>query len=534
VTVLERREKPGGQLHAALPVYRLPRRVLEKDIELIREAGVEIVCGVTVGEDMPFSDLRREFAAVVVATGLPLGRVCNVPGAEHPNVVNALCFLEKAAAGDRVAIGRRVVVIGGGDVAMDAARTARRHGASEVTVVCLEAEDKIPAHRWEVEESREEGVTIIPGYGPWAMYEGDGQLAVVFKKVISIFNETGRFDPRFAEEGALTLTCDDVIAAIGQGPDYSFLQGAGVEMSMRGPVWDQDTMMLSVPGVFMCGEAARGPGAAVEAVAGGLAAGARVAAWLGVPATKMPPEPGPVIGPVPERETALIRRLERIPVPMRPAEERVRQGRVPVELGFAEEGAVAEGSRCMGCGLGAVVSRWKCQACLTCVRLCPYGVPRVGGTAHIAPEECQACGICAAACPAGAISLAKPAAGCRGAVDLLVLACEKSRFGVQQALDSLPRRPDYGLVTLPSPAAVDTLTVLQALENGAGTVMVFTCGKDRCVHGCLEAVNRRVAATRRTMEEIGLAAERLVLVEGPADRWQLPDTLLPQVLADVS
>jgi len=532
VTVFERHEKPGGQLHAALPVYRLPRRVLEKDIDLVRETGVDIVCGVTIGEDKPLSDLREGFAAVVVATGLPQGRVCNVPGAEHPNVVTALCFLERAASGEPVSLGPRVVVIGGGDVAMDAARTARRYGASEVTVVCLEEGEKIPAHTWEIEESREEGVTILPGYGPWEMVDGGGHLAVSFKKVLSIFNEAGRFDPRFADEVALTLPCDHVIAAIGQGPDYSFLHGAGVSMSMRGPVWDRESMMLSVPGIFICGEAARGPGAAVDAVASGLAAGAKVAAWLGVPGAESAPQPE-CIGPVPEREVALIRTLPRQPMPMRPVEERVRDGRAPVELGFSGDVATAEGSRCMGCGLGAVVNRNKCQACLTCARVCPYGVPRVEKTAHIAVEECQACGICAAACPAGAITLAKPAADCQGARDLAVFVCEKNRFRVQEVLDGRSRHLDYGLATLPSAASIDALTVLKALENGAGAVMVFTCGEDRCVHRCLESVTARVAAVRRTMEAIGISGDRLVLINQAEGDWQL-DTLVPPALADVS
>lgn len=519
VTVWERQEKPGGQLQAALPVYRLPRQVLEKDINLIERAGVEIICGVAIGRDKSFKELRREHSAVVIATGLPTGRTCQVPGAEHPNVYTALSFLERAAASEAVFLEGRVVVIGGGDVAMDAARTARRYGASRVTVVCLEEAGKIPAHHWEIEESKEEGAEIVPGLGPWEIVDCGGHLAVSFKKVLSLFDARGRFDLRLAPEVALTLECEHVIAAIGQEPDYSFLQGGGVAFSRRGPVWDRETMMLSVPGVFICGEAGEGPGAAVQAVASGLAAGAAVAAYLAGRTPEKRPEPER-IGPVPEREAALIPKLPRQPMPVRPVEERLREGRAPVELGFSEAAAALESSRCLSCGLGAVVDRGKCKACLTCARVCPYGVPRVGWTAVIPAEECQACGICAANCPAGAIALAKPVVVRPKPRAVTVFVCEKNRFEVQRFLDSLPVRPDYSLAVLPSAASINSLMVLEVLEKGADTAIVCTCGEDRCVHRCLDGVTARVAGIRRILGEIGLPAEKLILVNQSLEGWQ--------------
>ncbi len=522
VTVWERQESPGGQLAAALPVYRLPREVLERDVDLIREAGVEIVCGVEIGPDKPFDELRRDYDAVVIATGLPTGRLCSVPGVEHPKVVTALCFLEQAARGAEMCLGSRVVVIGGGDVAMDAARTARRYGAAEVTVLCLEPEGKIPAHVWEIEEAQEEGITIHPGYGPWEIGDQGNELAISFKKVLSLFNEQGRFDPRLAPEVALTFSCDDIIVAIGQGGDFSFLDDSGIAMGPRGPVSEGESMMLSEPGVFICGEAARGPGAAINAVAGGLAAGERVMAYLQGRPAQIRPEPEQ-IGPLPEREIPLITSVSRQGMPMRSVAERLAEGRAPVELGYPEAVAALESGRCMGCGLGAQVNRNKCMACLTCARVCPFGVPKVGKVAVIEPEECQACGICAVNCPAGAISLVKPPVTWEGDGATAVLACEKSRFQVRQWLAG---KSGFSLALLPSAGALDVLTVLKALEQGAQKILVFTCGEDRCVNNCRDTLAVRMAAIRYTLEQVGWDGANLVLVNGSGDG------ALPESLAD--
>ncbi|HUW65289.1 MAG TPA: FAD-dependent oxidoreductase [Spirochaetia bacterium] len=516
VTVWERRDKPGGQLMAALPVYRLPREVLEQDIELIRRSGVEIVCGVEIGRDKSLAELRQQSDAVLISTGLPAGRLCGVPGVEHPQVLTAICFMEKAARGEEISVGSKVVVIGGGDVAMDAARTARRYGAAGVTLVCLEEREKIPAHTWEVEESLEEGVKIIPGYGPWGIVDGGDNLTVSFRKVLSLVDEQGRFAPRLAAEAGLTLDCDLVIVAIGQGPDFSFLAGSGVAMSQRGPVYDRESRMLSVPGIFICGEAARGPGVTIEAVADGLAAGTLIAAYLLGGTDRVLPEPER-IGPVPERQKPLLRAVPREPMPVRPVEERIRDGRAAVELGFTGAVATMESSRCMGCGLGAQVNRNKCKACLTCARVCPCGVPRIDKVAVIPPEECQACGICAANCPAGAITLGKKCDTGDERRAVAVFACEKSCVQVQQLLDGLPVRPGYGLFPLPSAAAFDALMVLRALEKGAESVLVFSCGQERCVNRCHDVLAAKIAAIKHTMEQIGISSERLLLVDQSPD-----------------
>ena len=300
----------------------------------------------------------------------------------------ALPFLHKANIGEKQAIGSSVLVIGGGDVAMDVARTAVRLGAAQVKTICLEFRDQMPAHEWEVEEALDEGVVLINGYGPVEILSCDDQITgLKAQKVKSVFDREGRFSPVFQPGEFLIIPCDTVIQAVGQAPDNSFLNGSGLAVNSRGGiVTDKDTMTTSVPGVFTCGEIVNGPGPAIAAVASGHRVAELVNSFLsGAPAAC--PEIIEIIGPLPAKVIKLI------PVQSRrkmPASARGQKTIFCLELGFDES---------QPCMKPAVVSAAGWERRWT--RMCrlpdlPEGLPlrrRLSVSAGI-PRRMPACGVC--------------------------------------------------------------------------------------------------------------------------------------------
>jgi glutamate synthase (NADPH/NADH) small chain len=287
VVVFEALPQPGGVLRYGIPEYRLPYDALDKDIGYIRSLGVDIRCRTRVGRDIELLDLHRQFDAVFIATGLHVGRSTKVEGTDHEHVVQALPLLRDITEGREVFTSRRIVVIGGGDVAMDSARSMGRlqmqkYGRIDITLTCLESEDIMPATRSEIEETREEGIEIVPSRGPDWIEIREGKIRGLHTiECVSVFDEAGRFNPRFNREDKSFIEADMVIEAIGQGMDTSYIppevadqlayKGRRIEVNER--------FQSSVPWLFVGGDIVQGPDV-VTAIANGREAAEGIDAYL--------------------------------------------------------------------------------------------------------------------------------------------------------------------------------------------------------------------------------------------------------------
>ncbi len=521
VDVFERREAPGGQLWASVPVFRLPREVLRRDIEKIAAAGVKINCGVEIGTDITLDFLEKKYDAVVLSTGLWAPRLPAMAGGSSEGVYTALDFLGLANRGQVPAGCDRVVVVGGGDVAMDAARTALRLGAERVLVVCLEGRDEMPANPVEVTGALTEGAELLTGYGPVKVIVDAGKVTgLIVQKVKYVFDREGRFNPIFEAGRLKTLTCDTVVLATGQGPEAGFLRASGLEVDERGypRLWGHKA--AGAARTFVCGELACGPGAAVAAVASGQRAAAEVLSFLAGTSPPYMPREIKTVGPLPPDVASSVPRRQRVEPPVLPPAERVKTF-LPYERGLGEEEAFLEASRCLQCGMGAEVDAAKCVACLTCVRLCPYGVPAVKERAHIPAESCQACGTCAAACPAKAITMrsldssvlqeALDSVLLKGAV--VVFACRDLCF---KPLNWYPQGPGgvrVHFVCLPSAASLHPEWILRAFEGGALAVVVLACGPDCRCGGNGKFLSKAIGRIKKLLAQAGLPPESIALME---------------------
>lgn len=532
VTVFEAGAEPGGMLGTTIPRYRLPYEVLREDIDDILALGVELRTECAVGEEIPLEQLRREFAAVLIATGLSESRTLAVPGIDADGVLLALPLLRAVAGGGAPPLGERVVVIGGGNVAADVARCARRLGAAHVTIACLESRQEMPAWDWEIEEALEEGIELAPSWGPKAVLSQEGRATdLELKRCLRVFDETGKFAPAFDEAETMSLEADSVVLAIGQAADLTCLTGSAVKAGPGGRLeYDAETMMTSERGVFACGEVSAGPGSAVEAVDDGHRAAHAIAHILDTgQALRQPPrEERPAIGDLPEETVARVKIRPRLEVARAPGEERI-GGFSEIERGFTEVEARAEAQRCLACTTGAFVDEDRCAACLTCVRICPFDVATVTNTATMPQEKCLACGLCAAVCPAAAIALKRFGAE-RIADDLkrLLSQTEKAspptlivsfcclfeatsrKFLDEKAEDVA--ETGIARVLVPCVGRLSVPDILAPFERGADGVCVITCSGGECLYPTAEArLGARVEEAKRVLEEIGLSGERIDL-----------------------
>ena len=279
VTVFESQAELGGMLKSGIPDYRLPKSVVDEEIHKIETLGVEMRVNTPVDKDF-FEGLLAEYAAVFVASGACRSRALRVPGEDLPGVVTALDFLkEYNLAGGADMAGKKVAIIGGGNVATDAAGAAVRCGAASVRLFCLESRREMPAHEWEINEAAAAGVELNPGWGVKAIL-GDGEkvTGVEFTQCTSVFDENKRFTPTFNDKKTLTAEADRIITAIGQASDLGFLnEGVGV---FRGAIEvDPYTLETGLPGVFAGGDAIAGA-SLVEAILTGKTAAESILRYL--------------------------------------------------------------------------------------------------------------------------------------------------------------------------------------------------------------------------------------------------------------
>ncbi|MCX7831835.1 MAG: FAD-dependent oxidoreductase [Actinobacteria bacterium] len=406
VKVFDRHPYPGGMLMIGVPKYRLPREEILKEIELLEKQGIEFQTNIEIGKDINLNDLAKEYDAVIIAVGLQKSRSLNIPGIGLPGVNFAIPFLKQANIEEKADIGKEVVVVGGGNVAVDVARTALRVGAKVVKMVCLEKREEMPAFSWEIEEAIEEGVRLYPGWGPKRVVGENKVEGLEVIQCLSVFDDEGRFNPTFDENNVKVIKGDTVIFAIGQYGDMSFADGSDVEIDDRGRlVIDPETWQTTVKNIFACGEIITGPSTAISSMGTGHEVAEKVHRYLrgqdprGESIIYKGNDPSPVNPPI-----SIIHEAERLRLELRKRKpmERVKDF-AGIEFGYSEEEAKREAGRCLQCDTQA------CVGCAFCARACPdfcISVEREesNGERKITRwdydiEKCSFCGLCVDACP---------------------------------------------------------------------------------------------------------------------------------------
>ncbi|MEW6271122.1 MAG: FAD-dependent oxidoreductase [Thermodesulfobacteriota bacterium] len=453
--VFELERIAAGMLALGVPSYRLPRDVIRGEVAVIEALGAEIRTGVAVGRDVSFASLRRDFAAVIVAVGAKRPRALGLPGESGPRVFGGVDLLRAVALGEPFDLGHEVVVIGGGNVAYDVARTvvrqaaydaartaARLIGGRRVHLVSLETLEEMPADTIEIVEGAEEGIERVSGFGPVeVLRDAAGRVTgVSFRRCLRVYDEQRRFAPVFDDADRRTIPCDTVLIAAGQAPDLSFLEDGGGDVEQLRPGWprvDPATLATSAPGVFVAGDLAHGTRLLIDAVASGKRAARSVYQYLTgrtlherVLEVHLPLER--------YRREPLYEAVPRQEIPTREAAERLADPAVPVELGYDEARARREASRCLDCGVTPVFDGTRCVLCGGCVDVCPTSCLKLTLVADLAPtpdldaairaardgapapcddlapdltailkdeDRCIRCALCAMRCPSDAIDM---------------------------------------------------------------------------------------------------------------------------------
>lgn len=536
VTVFDREPFMGGAVRHYIPFYRLPDGAIDQDIAEIAEQGVEFKTGMELGRNLSVEQLQKEgYQAVLIALGLPVSHGLKIPGVEGEGILYALNFLKEVKRNNFKFEGKpTVIVVGGGNVAMDVARSAVRCGAAKVKVVCLECGEEMPAFPWEIEEAKEEGVEFNPSWGPHAIIREEGKInGLELIECTCVFDESGRFNPSYNEESKKFISGDIIIFAIGQAGDPEPLKGQ-VDLDERGRVvFDRRTMSTSRPGVFACGEMVTGPGTAVESMKNGRVAAQAILAHLRDEPfdSALLEEPAP-LEKLESDVAEKITRIDRHALPMMDPAERVKHFQ-QAEHCYDAVDAINEARRCLTCLAGAERIEELCVNCLTCVRICPYDVPivNVDGTVTIRSEQCQACGLCLSICPAYAIKFKTPMVDdaadaiepavaellekANSAPAVLAVTCGYGAFALPEVMGY--RAENIAMVRYPCIAKVDTLHLLKAIEMGVDGIVVVGCKEDAkasCPHkDTVGWVEKRIGHLNALLEELGLGATRVVYRE---------------------
>lgn len=272
-TIFEKNEEPGGMLRYGIPSYKLEKDLLAAEIDVIRELGVEIRCGVEIGKDITIEELREQgYKGFYVAIGCQRGRKPGITGENAKGTYAAVDFLREAGAKESFALEGDVVVVGGGNVAIDAARISSRCVDAKISMFCLEQRENMPASEEEIAEALEEGIELNCGWGPKEVLEEDGKVAgVVFKKCIRVLDEQGRFSPEYDEEQTVTIPCKHVIFSVGQAIEWGNMLD-NLDLKRRpngGALADKLTYQTSEPDIFVGGDVYTGPRFAIDAIAAG-------------------------------------------------------------------------------------------------------------------------------------------------------------------------------------------------------------------------------------------------------------------------
>jgi NADPH-dependent glutamate synthase beta subunit-like oxidoreductase len=412
VTVFENAEEPGGMMRFGIPEYRLPRSVIHGEIDKIAKLGVTLKLKTPLTSEYGLAALRGEgFEAVFLSVGVQRGRELQVAGVELDGVVKAVDYLLNANRGYRLSLGRRVVVVGGGFVAFDAARTALRlgreeeaqalgaglsgeadarlkealdsarealrGGATEVTIVSLESFQEMPVLRTsqgheEFEEAQKEGVRFVPRRGP-KRFLGEGRLrAIELRRVTQVFDAQGRFAPAYDDADVETIEADGCVLAIGQRPDLDFLRPEdGVALTPGGTIQvDRETLATTAPGVYAGGDVAFGPRNLIEGIANGKRAARSIHQFLSREAARL--EAVIEVEKIPTRDYRMIAGFEVLDREAPPTLDVGRRtGIAEVETGYGEAEARDQAARCLVCHVQTIYDPELCVLCGRCVDVCP-------------------------------------------------------------------------------------------------------------------------------------------------------------------
>ena len=451
VTVYEAEDRLGGMMLLGIPEYRLSRELIEQECQAIIELGIDVQLGCRIGRDVNFDALVDRHDALFVGVGLYQGRGLNIPGHDADGVFKALEFLLNIGRGFKADLAERVVIVGGGNVAFDAARTAlrvvagdlpmaaavlptpeanekriamtttldaaraaKRAGVREVTVVCLESREEMPAAEEEIEEAEAEGIVIVNRRGPQRITTENGRVTGLETiDVLSVFDAQHRFSPTFSPGTEKVIATDTVILAVGQGPEVGFIP-ADIERARFGGLSVNAEFRTSHPKVWAGGDVAFGPRNLIDAIGDGRRAAASIHAALS--RTKLDIRGVRielVAKPDFKRISSDYDAVPRVHIPAIPHERRI--GFVEVEQGYTESDAIVEGQRCLRCFENIMLRPELCILCGLCVDVCPHNcitIERADRTGHghaaqsvllLDEEVCIRCALCVDRCPPHAL-----------------------------------------------------------------------------------------------------------------------------------
>ena len=439
VTIYESFPISGGMLTVGIPPYRLPREVIRSAVDEVERSGVKIFMDRPIGKDLKLEDLRREYDAVYIAAGAHKAEKLGIAGEGLQGVIHGVTFMQRVNLKEDLKIGERVAVVGGGNTAMDTARSSIRMGAKEVLIIYRRTREEMPVDPRELEQVEEEGIRILYLTSPIKVLSRDGRTVSGLRCIRNRLGEPdsdGRRRPIPIEGTEFEIDIDLLIPAVSQSPDISFLPD---EIGLEFSKWDRlsvdpETFKANVPGIFAGGDFITGPRDVIRVIADGRKAALSIDAYLtGAVIEKRPAHFTPVSEVVidPDLENISRQRMGTIPVEERKSIER------EVELGLSKEAAFKEAVRCLQCHIFTIFDRTKCILCGGCVDICPkscfrmarldeiegderlsrtveslYGVAlgeveRLNlATAMIKEESrCIQCGLCARRCPTGAITM---------------------------------------------------------------------------------------------------------------------------------
>jgi len=525
VTIFEAHSELGGMLRVGIPQYRLPREVLDIEVQRLTQMGVEIRTNArVVSLDLLF-DLG--YKAIFITIGAHQSLKIGIEGEDSPGVIDGATFLREINLGLKPSLGQEVAVVGGGNVAIDAARTAARLGTKKVTILYRRSRDEMPADPTEVKLALEEGIDVKFLVAPTKIKREKGKLRVTcIKMKLGEPDASGRRRPEPIKGSEFDKKYDSLIAAIGQAPqtpsEFGVSMGKGSTIHV-----DPVTLTTNRIGVFAGGDAVTGPATVTEALAAGRLAASRIDDYLQHRYPMAGKERETLSGDLSAETIEMIKKVGRIEPPILPPE--ARKGFKAEEQVYDWETAINEARRCLRCGMGAeILSQDKCATCLTCLRVCPYHVPRIdaSGTIQIPVEQCLACGICIAECPARAIVLRKPydrrsisdelehvlksATESKLKPFIIGFCCQYGLFGTG-TLASLWRQAKAGVWIVPvlCVAKVEAEHMFRSFEAGAEGVFIAGCGEQCARENTAARVRQRVKKVRDALEQIGIEPVRL-------------------------
>ncbi len=394
-TIFEKNERAGGMLVYGIPSFKLEKDVVQAEIDVIKEMGVTIKTGVEVGRDVTLDELRAQgYKAFYIAIGCQGGRKAGIPGEDAKGVATAVELLREAGAKEAYPIEGDVVVIGGGNVAIDVARTSSRCGASKVSMFCLEARAEMPASVEEIEEAEEEGVIMNCGWGPKEILSENGKVTgIVLKKCISVKDADGRFNPKYDESDTMTVSCKHVFLSVGQTIEWGkLLDGSQVELGRgNSAVADALTYQTAEPDIFVGGDVYTGPRFAIDAIAAGKQGAISIHRFV-------QPHSSLTIGRNRndfielDKENIQVENYDNASRQIPGTDKRIdaKSSFRDAKLTFTEEQVKAETARCLGCG-ASVVDPNKCIGCGICTTKCEFDAIKLNrelpGCSKMVPSE---------------------------------------------------------------------------------------------------------------------------------------------------